>query len=460
MEVADPSRIDRLPAHAIEAEQGILGCVMASPEPKQVMADIMTAVKSPEVFYDLRHRTMYECLCDMTEFGDPIDTITFQELLRNRHQLEAVGGLVYISSLADAVPSSANLDYYLKIVQDKYLRRRLIQTCTDIIGRLYESEDTPISELLGEAEKNVLSIGNDSATDKATSMKDYVRGAISKIEECHNRQGEPMGLGTGFIDLDKMWNGCEPGDYILIAARPSIGKTSLAMNIAEHVAVDLKQPVGVFSLEMTGESLVMRMLLSRARVNMASVRDGFMTERDFPKITGAASKLSGAPIHICDINGLSILQLRARARRLWQQYGIKLFVIDYLQLLHSTNKKADNRQQEIADISGGIKGMAKELKVPVIVLSQLNREMEKEKNRRPRMSDLRESGAIEQDGDKIGFLWKRDSEDDDGQERDSFPVTLVGAKNRNGPTGDINLTFFKSITRFENAAKISGDSQV
>jgi replicative DNA helicase len=460
MEVADPSRIERLPAHSIESEQGILGCVFLAADPKLVMADILTGLKTAEAFYDLRHRTMFECLCDMVDFGDAIDIITFTNLLRNRQQLEAVGGMAYISSLADAVPFAANLDYYLKIVQDKYLRRRLIQTCTDIIGRLYDSEETPIAELLGEAEKQVLSIGTDNATDKDITIKEYVRQAICAIEECHQRQGATIGIATGLTDLDKLCYGLQPGDYFIIAGRPSQGKTAISMNIAEYVAVDLKQPVGVFSLEMTGKSLVIRMLLSRARVNMTSVMDGFMTERDFPKITGSASKISNANIHICDISGLSILQLRAKARRMWQQYGIKLFVIDYIQLLHSTNKKAETRQQEISDISSGIKCMAKELGVPVIAISQLNREMEREKNRRPRLSDLRESGSLENDGDKIGLLWPRKDEENEDEQRDCYPVTLVLAKHRNGPTGDVNLTFFKSITRFENAAKVSGDTQV
>jgi replicative DNA helicase len=248
---------------------------------------------------------------------------------------------------------------------------------------------------------------------------------------------------------------------IVIAARPSMGKTSLAMNIAEAVAIDQKMPVGVFSLEMTSESLVLRMLCSRARVNLRNIRDGFLAERDFPKLTGAAGKLANAPLFIDDTPGLSILQLRAKARRMHQQYGIKLFVIDYLQLLHSTARRAENRQQEIADISSGVKSLAKELKVPVIVLAQLNREVEKEKNRKPRMSDLRESGAIEQDADLIGLLYKPSSNDDeDGgpdPAQEALPVNLLIAKQRNGPTGDVNLTFLKSYTRFESAAKISGE---
>ena len=238
-----------------------------------------------------------------------------------------------------------------------------------------------------------------------------------------------------------------------------MGKTSLAMNIAEAVAIDQNLPVGVFSLEMTAESLVLRMLCSRARVNLRSIRDGFLAERDFPKLTEAASRLTKAPLFIDDTPGLSILQLRARGRRMAQQHGVKLFVIDYLQLLHSTSRRADNRQQEIADISNGVKALAKELDVPVIVLSQLNRELEKDKSRKPRLSDLRESGAIEQDADLVGLLYKPGGPDDDETSgpADALPINLYIAKQRNGPTGDVHLTFIKGYTRYESAAKVDPD---
>jgi len=291
-------------------------------------------------------------------------------------------------------------------------------------------------------------------------MKELVVRANATIEDFQQRKGAMTGVATGFPDLDKMTRGLNAGEMIVIAARPSLGKTSLAMNIVEHVASGpAPSPVGIFSLEMTADSLVLRMLCSRSRVNLRNITSGFLAERDFPKLTGAAGKLANAPLFIDDTAGLSILQLRAKARRMSQQFGIKLFVIDYLQLLHSTARRAENRQQEIADISNGIKALAKELKVPVLVLSQLNRELEKDKNRKPRLSDLRESGAIEQDADLVALLYKPSSADDDdgGQEQDAVPVNLLIAKQRNGPTGDINLTFLKSYTRFESAAKISSD---
>src|SRR5260221_3451136 len=455
--MADPLKVDRLPPHSVEAEQGVLGCALLSPN--ECMGECIEKLKAAsEVFYDLRHRSVYEVMVEMYDHKEAIDLITLQQRLKDRQQLEAVGGLAYLSSLPDAVPSAANLAYYLGIVREKFILRKMIQTCTEVGGRVYEHEGE-VDALLDEVERDILHISEARVESTTNTIKELVHSAITTIENFHARQGMLTGVGTGFVDLDKMTSGFHEGGMIVIAARPSMGKTSLAMNIAEHVAIDLRLPVGVFSLEMTAESLVLRMLCSRSRVNLRNIRDGFLAERDFPKLTGSAGKLANAPLFIDDSSGLSILQLRAKARRMAQQYGVKLFVVDYLQLLHSTARRADNRQQEIADISNGIKSLAKELKVPVVVLSQLNRELEKDKNRKPRLSDLRESGAIEQDADLVALLYKPSSGDDDeaGPEQDAVPVNLLIAKQRNGPTGDVNLTFLKSYTRFESAAKISSD---
>lgn len=457
--LADPARVDRLPPHSLEAEQGVLGCVLLSPA--DCLGICIERFKAgADVFYDLRHRHIFELVVQMYDRKEAIDLLTLQQRLKDANQLEAVGGLAYLASLPDAVPSAANLSYYADIVREKHLLRRMIQTCTSVVSRVYEQEGE-VDSLLDEVERDVLKISEDRVEASSLNIKDLVRKAITTIEEFHQRQGMLTGLSTGFTDLDKMTSGLHGGEMIVVAARPSMGKTSLAMNIAEHVSVDERLPVGVFSLEMTAESLVLRMLCSRSRVNLRSIRDGFLAERDFPKLTGSAGKLAGAPLVIDDSPGLSILQLRAKARRMVQQYGIKLFVIDYLQLLHSTSRRAENRQQEIADISNGIKALAKELNVPVIVLSQLNRELEKDKNRKPRLSDLRESGAIEQDADLVALLYKPNSADDDeavpGTELDAIPVNLLIAKQRNGPTGDVCLTFLKAYTRFESAAKVSAD---
>jgi replicative DNA helicase len=452
--------VDRLPPHSPEAEQGVLGCVLLSPN--ESLGECITKLREgAEVFYDLRHQTIFIALTEMYDAQEAIDLITLQQRLKDKQLLEQVGGIAYLSTLPDAVPSAANLAYYVDIVQEKYLLRKMIQTCTGVVGRVYEFEGE-VDALMDEVERDILRISESRVQANTSPIKDLVKKAINTIEDFHQRQGMLTGVGTGFSDLDKMTSGLHAGEMVVIAARPSMGKTSLAMNIAEHVAIEQRLPVGVFSLEMTAESLVLRMLCSRSRVNLRNVREGFLAERDFPKLTGSAGKLATAPLFIDDSSGLSILQLRAKARRMAQQHGIKLFVIDYLQLLHSTARRAENRQQEIADISNGIKSLAKELSVPVIVLSQLNRELEREKNRKPRLSDLRESGAIEQDADVVGLLYKPSSEDEEAadagnSEQDAVPVNLLIAKQRNGPTGDVNLTFLKSFTRFESAAKVSDE---
>ncbi len=452
------STVDRLPPHSVEAEQGVLGCVFLSPH--ECLGLCVEKFKTgASVFYDLRHQVIYELLTEMYDRKEAIDVITVQQRLKDKQQLQSVGGIAYLASLPDMVPSAANLSFYVNIVREKHILRKMISTCTEVVGRVYEHEGE-VDALVDEVETEILRLSEERVESQTLSIKDVVHKAINRLEEYHANQGMLTGISTGFPDLDKMTTGLHGGEMIVVAARPSMGKTSLAMNIAEAVAIDQKLPVGVFSLEMSAESLVLRMLCSRARVNLRNIREGFFSERDFPKITSAAGKLAAAPLYIDDTAGLSILQLRAKARRMWQQYGVKLFIIDYLQLLHSTARRAENRQQEIADISNGVKALAKELNVPVIVLAQLNREIEKEKNRKPRMSDLRESGAIEQDADLIGLLYKPSSGDDDegpGAEQESVAVNLLIAKQRNGPTGDVSLTFLKTYTRFESAAKISAD---
>jgi replicative DNA helicase len=459
---AAAARVDRLPPHSLEAEQGVLGCILLAPN--ECMGLCIERFKAGgEVFYDLRHQTIFNTLAGMYDGREGIDLITLQQQLKNRQLLEEIGGIAYLSTLPDAVPSSANLSYYADIVQEKYLLRRMIRACTEVVGRVYDYEGE-VDALMDEVERDILRISESRVQGQTATIKELVKRAITTIEGFHQRQGALTGIGTGFPDLDRMTSGMHGGEMIVIAARPSMGKTSLAMNIAEHVAIGLKLAVGVFSLEMTSESLVLRMLCSQSRVNMRNVREGFLAERDFPKLTGAAGTLANAPLFIDDSSGLSILQLRAKARRMHQQYGIKLLVIDYLQLLHSTARRAENRQQEIADISNGIKSLAKELGVPVIVLSQLNRELEREKGRPPRLSDLRESGAIEQDADLVGLLYKPKSSSEDeegasasGAEEEAAPVNLLIAKQRNGPTGDVELTFLRSYTRFESKAKLSDE---
>ena len=453
--------LDRLPPHSTEAEMGVLGCALL--EPNMCIGECIEKLKDDgkAAFYDLRHQTIYETVAEMFNARHAIDLITVQQNLKDRQLLDQVGGIAYLSQLQDAVPSAANLSYYLEIVREKYLLRKLIATCSGVVGKVYDYEGE-VEALLDEVEKEILRVNESRAQTGMLPINTLVHDAIATIENYFGRQGQLGGISTGFLDLDKMTDGLHGGEMIIVAARPSMGKTSLAMNIAEHVAMELKLPVGVFSLEMSAASLILRMMCSLARVNLRSIREGFMSEADFPKLTNAAGRLSASKLFIDDTAGLSILQLRARARRLHQQHGIKLFVIDYLQLCNSTARRAqENRQQEIADISSGIKALAKELNVPIIVLSQLNRELEKDKSRKPRLSDLRESGSIEQDADLVGLLYKPNAgDDDDGavpDEADGVPVNFLIAKQRNGPTGDVHLTFLKPYTRFESAAKFSDE---
>jgi replicative DNA helicase len=450
----------RLPPHAIEAEAGVLGCILLSPS--DCLGECIEKLKPGRLaFYDLRHQTIFQTFVDMMESGVQIDLISIHQHLKDRQQIDGVGGIGYISSLSDAVPSAANLQYYLDTVLDKYLLRKMAQTCTEAVARIYDHEGE-VDELLDGVERDILKISECRSGDGNMTAKELVNRAIAKIEEMHQNQGMLTGIGTGFVDFDKMTTGLHGGEMIVIAARPGFGKTGISMNIADHVAVEQKLAVGVFSLEMTADQLMLRMLCSRARVNLRNIRDGFLAERDFPKLVAASGKLAVAPLFIDDTGAMSILQLRAKARRMWQQFGIKLFVIDYLQLMHSTSRKADNRQQEITDISGGIKALAKELDVPIIVLSQLNREVEKRgEGERPRMSDIRESGSIENDADLIGLLY-RPSQGENVSEEElaaqvAVPMRLFIAKQRNGPTGDVDLTFLKEFTRFESAAKVGYD---
>lgn len=449
---------DRLPPHNIEAEAGVVSCIMRAPHDSIVLCQ--QSIQSIDVFYDLRHQIVYKELCAMLDELVAVDIITLQSRLHDRQMLEQVGGIPFLSVLEDKATSPANLSYYLTIVMEKWKLRKIIQTCSDIVGRAYDF-DGDANTLMDEVERDVLLINQEQQTD-SKSAKELVNSAIASIERKFESKGAITGLSTGFTDLDRMTDGLHAGEMIVLAARPSMGKTSLSMQIAEHACLDLGAPVGVFSLEMTAESLMERAMCSRARVNLRDINQGFIKETDFPKLISVAAKFKDAPIYIDDTPGLSIIAMRARARRLWQQHGLKLLVVDYLQLLHSTTTRAeDNRQQEIADISSGLKALAKELKIPIVVATQLNRELEKRQNRKPRMSDLRESGAIEQDADVIGLLYKpgvtnAEQDEEAAEDCDGVAVNLLIAKQRNGPAGvDVNFTFLKPYTRFESASKVS-----
>jgi replicative DNA helicase len=444
--------IHRTPPHSVEAEQGVLGSMLISP--RDSIAEAVERINE-EYFYVPAHQTIYNILVDLWNAGQAIDLITFTQILRDRNVLEAVGGASFVTSLFTFVPTAANIAYYLDIVRDKYILRQIIAASTESVRRAYEEQDE-VNNLLDEVEQKIFAVGEDRFKGKMLSMKDQVMEAIESIEKLYERKGGITGISSGFIEFDRMTSGLHPSEMIVIAARPSMGKTALAMNIAEHVAINEGLPVGVFSLEMSSQQLVQRLLCSRARVNLQKVRDGFLAERDFPSLTAAASKLAEAKIFIDDSAGLSILELRAKARRLKAQQDVQLLIIDYLQLLRSTSRRAqDNRQLEISEISAGIKGLAKELKIPVIVVAQLNRQPEARTGGKPRLSDLRESGSIEQDADLVGLLVRPEiyEEDEEARQEKSGEAELIIAKQRNGPVGEIPLTFLKEFTRFEDRAR-------
>ena len=412
----------------------------------------------PEHFHLPAHAQIYATLVELWDANKPIDFITLTQLLRDRNQLEQVGGAAYVTELFTFLPTAANATYYADILQEKFTLREIIKVCTEYAARSYDEQDD-VPSLLNDVEQKIFGIAQDRFKEKTASMKDQVMQAIHAIEELYDRRGAITGLPTGLAELDKMTDGLHKAEMIVIAARPSMGKTALAMNIAEHIALEENKAIAVFSLEMSTSQLVQRLLCSRARVNLGNVRNGFLTERDFPALTHAAAKLADSKIFIDDTPGLSILELRAKARRLKSQHNIEAIFIDYIQLLRSTSKRAqDNRQLEIAEISSGLKGIAKELDIPVVVLAQLNRNPEQrsgDSKGRPRLSDLRESGSIEQDADVVGLLVREEyyAENEEDKEESKGKATLIIAKQRNGPVGDVPLTFLKEFTRFENRAR-------
>ena len=452
-----PESMRLLPASA-DAERGVICSFLIAP--REVGGMCAEAKTGAESFHVPAHGQIFGVLMAMWDAGEPIDLVTLTQRLHDLGILETCGGSAFVSGLFTFLPTAANASYYLEILREKRTLRAVVRTCTEYAARAYD-EGENVSGLLDEVEGRILQIGEERSQTRVANMKEHVMAAIGSIQDLYERRGAITGLPTGLADLDKMTDGMHPAELIVIAARPSLGKTALLMNIAEHLAVDCQKPVAVFSLEMSSAQLVQRLLCSRAKVNMSRMRDGFLSERDFPALTAAASKLEGAPIYIDDTAGLSILELRAKARRLKQQHGIEAVFVDYLQLLRSTTRRAeDNRQLEISEISGGLKGLAKELGLPVVVAAQLNRNPEARAGGRPRLADLRESGSIEQDADVVGLLVREEyyAEGEEAKLEAAGKAELIIAKQRNGPVGDVPLTFLKEFTRFETRAASEGNS--
>jgi len=456
--------LDRVPPHSVDAEMAMLGSMLLSSD---AVADVVKVVGKTQLelgfFYHPAHRVIFEAVADLWDSRQPVDIVTVSQKLQDRGQLEEAGGRVYIGNLIHCVATAANVNHYLEIAREKFCLRRLIHVCTDVVSRSFEQQEE-VNSLLDQTEQNIFDLNSDRDSAAARGMKELTKQTMEVVTDLLQRRGALTGLPTGFRDLDRLTSGLQRSEMIIIAARPSMGKTALAMNIAEHVAMDYEwtddegktrrgAPVGVFSLEMSAQQLVMRLLCARAKVNLRKLRDGFASKQEAAELASVAGQLFNAPIYVDDTAALDIFQLRTRARRMKQQYGIELFVIDYLQLLRSDNRKADNRQQEVSYISAGIKALAKELHVPVIVLSQLNRMPDQREGGKPRLSDLRESGALEQDADVVALLVRDEKyAEDDKIEEARGKATLRIEKQRNGPTGNVKLTFRDEITRFVDRA--------
>jgi replicative DNA helicase len=449
---------NRLPPHSPEAEQGVLGCVLAQVETADAaVGDCIEKFKGHNgaVFYDLRHQKLFEAMVELYNEKKLIDLITLNERLKNANCLEEVGGLAYIATLPDTVPSAAMLPHYLDIVYEKFMFRRILKSCGEVVGQIY-SHAGEVDELLDKVEKTFLQVNADRSSNKELHAGVVIQSAIERIEHYHRGGAQMLGISTGFEYLDKMTCGMSPGQMIVYAARPGMGKTSLGMNIAEHTSLVQQIPTGVFSLEMTADELGARLLFSVAQGDYQRFRTGAFENEDIPKLIEGAKQIGSSKLWVDDTPGLNVMELRSKARRMVRQYGIKLFVIDYLQLMKSI-RHYNNREQEVAEISTGIKSLAKELKVPIIVLAQFNREIDKDPNRPPRLSDLRESGSIEQDADLVGLLYKPklkpdmeealERRDQDWSKKFSRVNCLI-AKQRNGPTGDVELEYYKSYMKF------------
>jgi replicative DNA helicase len=435
--------LEKVPPQNIEAEQSILGAILIDNEALPKALEII----DPEDFYKQTHRKIFNGMVELFDKSEPIDLITLTDYLKRENQLEEIGGIPYLSSLANMVPTSANIKYHSKIVREKAIMRGLVRTATDIANKVYEDNLDP-EELVDYAEKSVFDISDKRVKASFVTLKDVIKGSFEMIEQLYDRKESITGVASGFKDLDELTSGFQKGELIVIGGRPSMGKTAFTLNVAQYVGIELKEPVAIFSLEMAKEQLAFRMLCAEAMVNSNSVRKGFIKPEDWHKLTSAASRLTDAPIYIDDSSSISVLELRAKARRLRMEHGLSLVIVDYLQLMRGRGS-FERREQEISEISRSLKALAKELSVPVIAVSQLNRGVEQRRPKpKPILADLRESGAIEQDADVILFLYRDEIYNkDDPSNKGKAEVDI--AKQRNGPAGEtIKLTFMSKSTRF------------
>lgn len=434
---------DRMPPQNIEAEQAVLGAIFLEPSSLTMASEILI----PEDFYRAAHQKIFNVMLNLNDKGKAVDLITVTEELAAAKLLEDVGGVSYLSDLAGSVPTAANIEYYARIVGEKSLLRRLIRTATNIATDGYSREDE-VDALLSEAEKSIMEVAQRKNAGAFHDIKDVLVRTYDNIETMHNRVGDITGLETGFVDLDRMTAGFQRNDLIIVGARPSVGKTAFALNIAQNVAKKTGENIAIFSLEMGAEQLVMRLLCAEGNIDAQRLRTGSLTEEDWGKLTMAMGSLASTGIYIDDTPGVRISDIRSKCRRLKQEHGLGMILIDYLQLILGSGRAGENRQQEVSEISRSLKQLARELQVPVIALSQLSRGVEQRQDKRPMMSDIRESGSIEQDADIVAFLYRDDYYDKESEAKNIIEIII--AKQRNGPVGTVQLAFVKEYNKFVN----------
>jgi replicative DNA helicase len=437
---------ERTLPHNLEAERSILGAILVHNDAFNLAAQVV----DPRDFYREAHRRIFTRMVALSERGQAIDFVTLKEELVRSGELDGVGGPAYIASLADGVPRATNVEYYARIVKEKSTLRNLIFAANKILTNAYEA-DQDSDLILDEAESAIFAVADDRLKDGFMPMSDLVRESYPKIEQLFEHKRLVTGMPTGFVDLDAMTRGFQAGDLVILAARPSMGKTSLALNMAQYLALQPDHTVGIFSLEMSKESLFLRVLTSEAQIDSHRLMTGAIGQKDYGRISHALEMLSAMRLFIDDSAGISVLEMRAKARRLQAEHGLSLIVVDYIQLM-STRGRFENRTLELGAISRSLKGLAKELNVPIVVLSQLSRAPESRSDHRPQLSDLRESGALEQDADVVILIYREDAYNRDPNHPDAGTAELILAKQRNGPTGVVRLAFLREQTRFANLA--------
>ncbi len=438
--------LEKLPPQNLEAEMAVLGCMLLDEDAISVAGESLDR----DSFYKVTHRKIFETIIDLYNASKPVDLITLTDELKKKEVLDEVGGQSFLTSLANSVPTAANIGHYVSIVKERCILRNLINSSTKIVSLCYENEGN-INELVDQAEKLIFDVSDRRMQGSYMHLKEIIKDSIEKIDRLYQKKMHVTGVPTGYIDFDIQTAGLQPSDLIIIAGRPSMGKSALALGMAEYAGVTAKIPVAVFSLEMSKEQLVQRMLCSHARVDAHKVRTGYLATSDWPRLTAAAGKLSESPIFIDDTPAISVMELRGKARRLKMHHDIQLIILDYMQLMRGSSQNSESRQQEISEISRSLKALARELSVPIVAISQLSRAVESRTDHRPQLSDLRESGAIEQDADVVVLILREEYYNPTPENQGIAEIII--AKQRNGPVGSTKVAFIKEFTRFENIAR-------